>query len=622
MIYEYVHAQSFSDTIQLKSVNVYPSFFQTKDNCFNAGKKIQPIDSVLKNIFSLNTLSDLLNYQTAVYIKNYAPGSIGSSSIRGGTAQQTAVLWNGININHPMLGQSDFSQINTVLFNNISIEYGASSALWGSGAMNGAIRLNNNFSDKNSSQLNYRYGSFNAHQWYGQTSSSIKKLKYYLKGNRLISLNNYWLNDSIQLKNAAYNMSDIMGGCSYRFNEHHLMNYHFWFHNNLNHIPNNYFFNTYSAVQKNKDIRNMIDYLYSKNNWKVGIKMAYLYDNLIYSDSLARINSQSKVHTLQSEENIYRTFTHRVQIFAGHQWVYNYAITNNYFNHQYISRHSVFAGWEQNIKKIKYNIILRKEWANIATSIPLTSNVGLNFNLNNHITLKSQLSTFYRLPTMNDLFWKNSGNIHLKPENGYSYEGSIILNFKYHLIDFFSECTFFNRITDNWIMWLPGGSGQPVPSNIAQVWSRGTETNNTLTFQLNKMKIKTAVSSAYILSTITKSFIQNDASIGRQLIYTPRYNINGYIQILFKKIFIVFTHQYVGYRFISSDNLQWLNPYQISNISAGYHLNVKKINIELFGGINNVFNTQYMIVSQRPMPMRNYYIQINIKVNNPKKPTL
>ncbi len=55
----------------------------------------------------------------------------------------TAILWNGFNIQNAMLGQTDLSLLPAVFFDEVEIEYGGSSAVWGSGAVAGSIHLNN-----------------------------------------------------------------------------------------------------------------------------------------------------------------------------------------------------------------------------------------------------------------------------------------------------------------------------------------------------------------------------------------------------------------------------------------------------------------------------------------------
>jgi len=604
-------SQNLEDTIALQEIEVTATRF--KNRFFQSGKKIQEIDSIQKEFFSMNSVSDILNYGTSVFVKNYAPGAIASSSIRGGNAQQTAVLWNGININHPMLGQADFSQFMTSLFDDISLEYGASSALWGSGAVNGNIQLNNTFSSKFLSNLKCLYGSFNTYSLFGKINLAKQKIQTYVKPYYVYSKNDYWIGDSLKLKNADYSIKGIMGGVFYQFNAFHSVQFHSWYNENIRSIPNNYYFNNYAANQWDRNFRNTLQYTYIKNKIKTDLKFSYLNDVLNYNDTLVRINSYSNVHTFQTEEIGYFTISNTISLSFGHQWIYNLAITNNYLNNETLNRHSVFAGLKQEIKKLRYHIIIRQEWANIKSQIPVTGNFGAEYQCFSYLKLKGQASLFYRLPTLNDLFWKNSGNKDLKPESGYHYEGGIVWDFilPSKKLKIHSEMTAFNKWTNNWIIWLPGGSGQPVPKNIAVVWSRGTETDNYVLYHKAKTFLKMGINSAYVLSTIEKSDLVNDASIGKQLIYTPRYNVNGYLQFKLKNFATLLTYQYVGYRFVSSDNLQWLEPYYVLNYSGSYCFKFYNFTIQCIVGINNILNTSYMIVSQRPMPGRNYFIQLN-----------
>ena len=87
---------------------------------------------------------------------------VSSPSFRGTNASQTAVIWNGININSQLNGQTDFNTINTTNFDAIDIRSGGGSVQYGSGAIGGSIHLNNNleFTSHFDTQLRLVYGSF------------------------------------------------------------------------------------------------------------------------------------------------------------------------------------------------------------------------------------------------------------------------------------------------------------------------------------------------------------------------------------------------------------------------------------------------------------------------------
>ena len=67
---------------------------------------------------------------------------------------------------------------------------------------------------------------------------------------------------------------------------------------------------------------------------------------------------------------------------------------------------------------------VRQEWVN-TTKVPLTWTLGIDYYLKQWLKLKANASRLYRIPTLNDLFWKEGGNQNLLPENGYAFESGI-----------------------------------------------------------------------------------------------------------------------------------------------------------------------------------------------------
>ena len=121
------------DTTYLKEVSVYG----LPVTSYATGSKVVQI----KSGEEVTTLSDKLIDETSFYLKTYGNNQLSTITIRGTTASQTAVLWNGININSPTLGQTDFSLIPLFLFDDVSVQYGTGSALYGSDAIGGSIMI-------------------------------------------------------------------------------------------------------------------------------------------------------------------------------------------------------------------------------------------------------------------------------------------------------------------------------------------------------------------------------------------------------------------------------------------------------------------------------------------------
>ena len=56
-----------------------------------------------------------------------------------------------------------------------------------------------------------------------------------------------------------------------------------------------------------------------------------------------------------------------------------------------------------------------------------TWSAGIVFNLlKKELKLKGSTAYNYRFPSMNDLYWRPGGNPDVKPEEGYSYDASIL----------------------------------------------------------------------------------------------------------------------------------------------------------------------------------------------------
>jgi iron complex outermembrane receptor protein len=108
------------------------------------------------------SLSDLLNFNSDIYIKENGYGMVASPSFRGTNASQTAVIWNGISINSNLTGQTDLNTIVTGSLTNIIIRSGGGSSQYGSGAVGGSIHLNNtiDFTENTNNELTMYYGSF------------------------------------------------------------------------------------------------------------------------------------------------------------------------------------------------------------------------------------------------------------------------------------------------------------------------------------------------------------------------------------------------------------------------------------------------------------------------------
>jgi len=636
-----INAQKTDTTLhQLNEVYI----IENKQQVMVASKKTSSIDSSTLARYNTSSLADLLSNQSTIHVKQYGNGNIASTSMRGGNANHTALLWNGLNIQNALLGQPDLSIVPTNFFNDITLEYGGGSAMWGSGAIGGSIRLQNSttYNQGFKTKLQMSIGSFDTEKINTGVLLSYKKIVSNTNIYFISSKNNYNYKDTLdketpnkQANHANYIAQGIMQEIGFLINAYQKINIRAWYNILDRNIPSF----TDATSRKNQVDENLklnADWNYKRRNLNSTIRLGYFNDNLNYDDSIeSNVNhiktiipiviSNSNIKTIIAEsDNLYKYKNHSFNLginFTNYQaslYSKDIVIDTTYYYH--LSKVAFFAAYKLNLlnSKLCYNLVVRKESTN-QTFIPLTGNTGIYYKLLKGLALKVNANKSYRQPSLYDLYWHPGGNINLKPEESYEVDGGIELKYTKNNFNFLIEGTYFNRHTTNWIIWLPSDKPYWIPKNIAEVYSRGAETKTELFYLKKDFLIKLIANTSYVLSTNQKAKSENDNSESRQLIYTPRYNGQATFIVKYKKINVLFNHHYTGYRFTSTDNTSWVSPYYISNLKCSYDYAFSAINTELFFSLNNLFNKNYVIIPNKPMPLRNYEVGISINYKQQKK---
>src|SRR4051812_33013156 len=77
---------------------------------YATGTKVDHIDAT-----GTSLLNNALSQSSSIYFKNYGNDQLSTIAFRGTSSSHTAVLWNGMNISSPTLGQTDFSLLPSFL---------------------------------------------------------------------------------------------------------------------------------------------------------------------------------------------------------------------------------------------------------------------------------------------------------------------------------------------------------------------------------------------------------------------------------------------------------------------------------------------------------------------------
>ena len=84
------------------------------------------------------SMADVLTFNSSIFVKNYGRATLSTVAFRGTSPSHTQVSWNGMKINNPMLGMTDFSMIPSYFIDDASLLHGTSSVNETGGGLGGA----------------------------------------------------------------------------------------------------------------------------------------------------------------------------------------------------------------------------------------------------------------------------------------------------------------------------------------------------------------------------------------------------------------------------------------------------------------------------------------------------
>ena len=99
-------------------------------------QKTQLDTTILHENIALS-MADILTFNTSIFVKQYGRATLSTVAFRGTSPSHTQVTWNGMRINSPMLGMTDFSMIPSYFIDDASLLHGTSSVNETGGGLGG-----------------------------------------------------------------------------------------------------------------------------------------------------------------------------------------------------------------------------------------------------------------------------------------------------------------------------------------------------------------------------------------------------------------------------------------------------------------------------------------------------
>ena len=623
--------------------------------------------AILKENIALS-MADALTFNTPVFVKQYGRATLSTVSFRGTGPSHTQVTWNGMRINNPMLGMTDFSMIPSYFIDDASLLHGTSSVSETGGGLGGLVKLSTAPAAADGFGLQYIQGigmfrtfdeflrlTWGDERWQVSTrtvyQSSANDYKY---RNRDKKENIY--DDEMNIvgsyypternKSGAFDDVHVLQEVYYNTGKGDRFGLNAWYINSNRELPlltTDYADDTqFENRQREHTLRSVLSWDHYRRNWKAAAKAGYVHSWTAYDYRRDKGNgileamtrSRSRINTLYGQADGEYSVGGKWFFTAGllaHQHFVESADKNiirqqgdkavvGYDKGRIELDGSLSAKWRPT-ERLGLSVVVREamygtSWSPVIPAFFADCLLSRRGN----VVAKASVSRNYRFPTLNDLYFLPGGNPGLNSEQGVAYEAGLSFAVgKEGACTLSGSASWYDQHIDDWILWLPTAKGFFSPVNIKKVHAYGVEIRADLAAALTReLKINLNGTFSWAPSINEgEPMSPADRSVGKQLPYEPEYSATATGRLSWRSWGLLYQFCYYSERYTMSSNditlTGRLTPYLMSNLSLEKGLSLRWADLTLKGTVNNLFNEEYLSVLSRPMPRMNAEFFIGIK---------
>ena len=621
---------------------------------------------VLKENIALS-MADILTFNTSIFVKSYGRATLSTVSFRGTSPSHTQVTWNGMRINNPMLGMTDFSMIPSYFIDDASLLHGTSSVNETGGGLGGAIKMSTTPAQNKGFGLQYIQGigsfktfdeflrlTYGDDHWQVSTravlSTSANDYKY-RNHDKKENIYDEDMNIVDQYYPVERNRSGsfrdlhILQEVYYNTGRGDKLGLNAWFLSANRELPmlTTDYSNeaSFDNRQREETFRGILSWEHLRSSWKMAVRAGYIHTWMAY-DYKRDVGNGTMAHMTRSRSKVNTIYAQAEgEYYIGKRWL----ITANIAAHQHFveSRDkniilqqggngivgyrkarielsgSASVKWKP-VDGVGISAVVREEMYGDEFSpiIPALFVDGV-ISKRGNVVAKASVSRNYRFPTLNDLYFLPGGNPDLRKESGWTYDAG--LSFAVGGSGIYSlsgSATWFDSYIHDWILWLPTTKGFFSPKNIKDVHAYGVEVQANLDVALSKEWLLKLNSTYSWTPSINEGepISAADQSVGKQLPYVPKHSSSITGRLSWRSWSLLYKWCYYSERFTMSSNdislTGKLPEYFMNNITLEKGFSMRWADLTLKGTINNLFNEEYLSVLSHPMPGINFEIFIGI----------
>lgn len=614
------------------------------------------------------SMADVLTFNSSVFVKSHGRASVSTVAFRGTSPAHTQVTWNGMRINNPMLGMTDFSLIPAYFIDDASLLHGTSSIGQTGGGLGGAVTLATKPATGRGFGLQYiqgigSFGTFDEFlrltygndRWQLATRIAHQYAKNDYKFRNPDKKENIYDDDHHIIgqyhpvqrnRNGAFADLHILQEAYYTSASGDRFGLNAWYVDSRHELPQ---LTTeygdasdFERMQRENTFRGILSWDRIRNEWKLGAKAGYVHTWTAYDYDTDNGSPEPMERTRNTIDTFYALVEGEYAAgekwlftgsFSAHrQWVESTQKIEGYTASRTEFSVSVSAKW-QPVERLGLAAVVREErfGSMFSPPIPALFADGV-LSRKGNITAKASVSKNYRFPTLNDLYFQPGGNPDLRPERGWSYDAGLSFAVggwqswmqngpqdRSQGLSLAGSITWFESHIDDWILWLPSTKGFYFsPRNLKKVHAYGIESQVRLSVAFAKdWAIDMSGTYAWTPSVNRGERLSPaDRSVGEQLPYVPRLSasLSGLLAYRTWSLMYKWNRYSRRYTMSSSDVMLSgdLPAYGVSNATLAKRFSLAWADLSLKATVNNLFDTAYMSVLSHPMPGINFEIFFGI----------
>lgn len=611
---------------------------------------IQPQRLEGKTLEQMNTLSvaDAIRYFSGVQIKDYGGvGGIKTVNIRSMGTNHIGVYYNGIQLGNAQNGQVDLGKYSLENIDEIMLYNGQKSDIFQSArefGSAGSIYLNSRkpkFEDDKRVHLRaaLKAGSFaliNPSVLFEAKITDKMSLsmnaevvhsngKYKFRYRRVTPAGEVAYDTTAIRQNGDVNAARIETGLNYYYSNTGFWKIQGYYYNSERGIPGAIVNNVWRSGERLWDRDMFLQSTWQDeffNRWAVKVNAKYAYDHTRYVNNDSKLQ---RVDNTYNQQEIYLSWANKVAVFNWWDLSLSYDLQWNGLSN-YINA-SRFSHWLSLATAFNVYDYLRIQAGILGTFIneenrereqapdkyKFTPGLFLSYKPFKRIDLR--LNAFYkqayRYPTFNDLYYTDMGNAYLNPELSIQHNVGISYDYLkqkqiFHHFNISADF-YYNKVKDKIIAYPKGQQFRWTMLNLGLVKIHGIDANMQMTLQF-PYDIALTTKLQYTYQQAIDVTDPNDTYYKNQIPYIPWHSGSAIGIFSWRSYALNYSFIYVGKRYNQQENTiyNYTQPWYTHDLSLSGSWKINKVLLKASLEINNLFDQDYDVILNYPMPKRNY----------------